>query len=83
MASSSEVILTDKPTMPGRTGLSGMHPIPRETLQNLFSSVGLTWRTLDQFPHPAGVTWFLLSRMRAGGKSHSFRNDSNMCENLR
>jgi SAM-dependent methyltransferase len=37
-------------------------PYRRETLQKLFSSVGLTWRTLAQFPHPAGVTWFLLSR---------------------
>lgn len=37
-------------------------PYRRETLQKLFRSVGLTWRTLDQFPHPAGVTWFLLGR---------------------
>ena len=34
----------------------------QETLQELFLSVGLTWRTLDQYPHPAGVTWFLLRR---------------------
>jgi SAM-dependent methyltransferase len=37
-------------------------PYRRETLQELFASVGLTWRALDQYPHPAGVTWFLLRR---------------------
>ena len=37
-------------------------PYRRETLQELFASVGLLWRTLDELPHPAGVTWFLLSR---------------------
>lgn len=35
----------------------------RETLQELFASVGLTWRVLDRYLHPAGVTWFLLSRL--------------------
>jgi hypothetical protein len=35
----------------------------RETLHQLFASVGLAWRTLDQYSHPAGATWFLLSRL--------------------
>lgn len=37
-------------------------PYRRQTLQELFASVGLAWRTLDQYPHPAAVTWFLLRR---------------------
>lgn len=37
-------------------------PYRRETLQKLFSSAGLNWHRLNQFPHPAGVSWFMLSR---------------------
>jgi Methyltransferase domain len=48
-----------------------------ETLQRLFASVGLSWRTLTQFPHPAGVTWFLLSReMPAAPESASLPTPS-------
>jgi len=33
----------------------------RKTLEDLFAAAGLVWRELD-YPHPAGVTWFQLSR---------------------
>jgi SAM-dependent methyltransferase len=37
-------------------------PYRQQTMQELFAAVGLAWTTLDQYPHPASVTWFLFHR---------------------
>jgi hypothetical protein len=40
----------------------GCRTYQRNTLEGLFAAAGLGWREINHYTHPAGLTWFLLSR---------------------